>query len=153
MRRLITLISAGRNRIIVIRRELPRTEDAGWTRRPYRTEHRRILLSVSPRSVTGDVAREYIRSTAGCETRLAIPSCQEVFRHRRQGLSRPRAARRREALTGGGDALQRPWREWQANVEPGLSCCRAKLPPLRFGPNRPDETPAVRGRLQLRFVV
>ena len=29
MRRLITLIFAGRNRIIVIRRELPRTEDAG----------------------------------------------------------------------------------------------------------------------------
>src|SRR5580658_8487787 len=32
-RRLITLIFAGRNRIIVIRRELPRTKSAGWARR------------------------------------------------------------------------------------------------------------------------
>jgi hypothetical protein len=31
-RRLITLIFAGRNRIIVIRRELPRTKDAGRAR-------------------------------------------------------------------------------------------------------------------------
>jgi len=35
MRRLITLISAGRNRTIVIRRELPRTKDAGWAMEPY----------------------------------------------------------------------------------------------------------------------
>ena len=34
LRRLITLIFAGRNRIIVIRRELPRTSDAGSVRRP-----------------------------------------------------------------------------------------------------------------------
>ena len=33
-RRLITLIFAGRNRIIVIRRELPRTKSAGRARRP-----------------------------------------------------------------------------------------------------------------------
>ena len=33
-RRLITLIFAGRNRIIVIRRELPRTKRAGSARRP-----------------------------------------------------------------------------------------------------------------------
>ncbi len=33
-RRLITLIFAGRNRIIVIRRELPRTNDVGSVRRP-----------------------------------------------------------------------------------------------------------------------
>src|ERR1051325_10346009 len=52
LRRLITLISAGRNRIVMIRRELPRTENAGWVGRPYRTEHRRILLAVFSRSVT-----------------------------------------------------------------------------------------------------
>ena len=44
MRRLITLISAGRNRTIVIRRELPRTKDAGWAVGPYHIERWRILL-------------------------------------------------------------------------------------------------------------
>jgi len=43
-RRLITLIFAGRNRMAMIRRELPRTEVAGWVRRPCRT----ILLEGSP---------------------------------------------------------------------------------------------------------
>ena len=36
--RLITLIFAGRNRMDMIRRELPRTEYAGWSRSPFRTE-------------------------------------------------------------------------------------------------------------------
>src|SRR5690349_5798284 len=48
VRRLITLISAGRNRTIVIRRELPRTRNASSGARPYRIKHRRVLLSVSP---------------------------------------------------------------------------------------------------------
>lgn len=39
-RRLITLIFAGRNRMVMIRRELPRTEFAGWVRKPYRTEQK-----------------------------------------------------------------------------------------------------------------
>src|SRR5215471_2888646 len=52
MRRLITLISAGRNRIVRIRRELPRTENANWVRGPYRTKDARILLSVCPDPVT-----------------------------------------------------------------------------------------------------
>src|ERR1041385_1778831 len=52
VRRLITLIFAGRNRTVMIRRELPRTKDAGWVQRPYRIERRRILLSVSSRPVT-----------------------------------------------------------------------------------------------------
>ena len=43
-RRLITLICAGRNRMDMIRRELPRTEVAGWVRRPCRT----ILVEGSP---------------------------------------------------------------------------------------------------------
>ena len=37
-RRLITLIFAGRNRMLMIRRELPRTSGAGWVRRPFRIE-------------------------------------------------------------------------------------------------------------------
>ena len=37
-RRLITLIFAGRSRMVMIRRELPRTECAGWVRKPFRTE-------------------------------------------------------------------------------------------------------------------
>jgi hypothetical protein len=45
-RRLITLIFAGRNRTIVIRRELPRTKSAGWAQRACRIEVTRTLLSV-----------------------------------------------------------------------------------------------------------
>ncbi len=56
VRRLITLISAGRNRIIVIRRELPRTEDASWAG-PYRTKDRRILLAVSSSTATGAASK------------------------------------------------------------------------------------------------
>src|SRR5690242_3845452 len=37
-RRLITLIFAGRNRMVMIRRELPRTRFAGWVRKPHRIE-------------------------------------------------------------------------------------------------------------------
>src|SRR5689334_7077314 len=52
MRRLITLISAGRNRIVMIRRELPRTRDAGWVKSPYRIKRWRVLLSVRPGPAT-----------------------------------------------------------------------------------------------------
>src|SRR2546423_2869629 len=38
-RRLITLIFAGRNRMDMIRPELPRTKRAGWGRKPFRIEH------------------------------------------------------------------------------------------------------------------
>src|SRR6185437_13051491 len=57
--RLITLISAGRNRTIVIRRELPRTKDASSGSRPYRIKRRRVLLTVSPSPATGAAARRY----------------------------------------------------------------------------------------------
>ena len=43
-RRLITLICAGRNRMAMIRRELPRPEYAGWVRKPCRT----VFLEGSP---------------------------------------------------------------------------------------------------------
>lgn len=42
--------TAGRNRVSVIRRELPRTEDAGWEG-PYRIERTKLLPSVCPRPV------------------------------------------------------------------------------------------------------
>jgi hypothetical protein len=41
----ITLISAGRNRTIVIRRELPLTNAAGWVKTPSRIKDRRAFLS------------------------------------------------------------------------------------------------------------
>lgn len=44
MRRSITLISADWDRTIVIRRELPRTKNAGWVR-PHRIKLTRILLT------------------------------------------------------------------------------------------------------------
>src|SRR4051812_7559001 len=59
MRRLITLISAGRNRTIVIRRELPRTRNASSGARPYRIKGRRVLLAVSPSPATGAAAKRY----------------------------------------------------------------------------------------------
>ena len=56
-RRLISLIYAGRNRKVMIRRELPRTRGAGWTQRSYRIEHRRILLFVCPSTVISAALR------------------------------------------------------------------------------------------------
>ena len=68
-RRLITLIFAGRNRIIVIRRELPRTRDAGSDKILPHKRTTRFLLSVC-RPV--DVSTERRRPTvyAGTPMRL-----------------------------------------------------------------------------------
>ena len=95
MRRLITLISAGRNRIVMIRRELARTENASWAR-PYRTKHGRILRSVRLDSVTctgGRMSLTNISYSVRCrptgggtqeqpgKTKPAIFSCKgKVFR-------------------------------------------------------------------------
>src|SRR6516162_254402 len=38
--------------MLVIRRELPRTDNAGWARRAYRTKGMRVLLFVSPSIAT-----------------------------------------------------------------------------------------------------
>ena len=76
-RRLITLISAGRNRIIVIRRELPLTENADCVRGRYRTEDRRILLSVGLPSVTCAAAVMSLSEVSqACRRQPAIPSSQ-----------------------------------------------------------------------------
>jgi hypothetical protein len=122
MRRLITLISAGRNRIIVIRRELPRTEDAGWAKMPYRTKARRVLRSVRPRPVSVRVAtKSIIESPKAWRPQPAIPSSKISVLQRRRVPSRPREARRREALTGGAAALARD----QRGCRPTARGCQA----------------------------
>ena len=162
MRRLITLISAGRNRTIVIRRELPRTKDAGWAMEPYRIKGRRILLSVSPRPVTSTVALPYAEASMrrSARTKPAIPSSQPMgFSHRRRVPSRPSgserqraAASRRAALTGGAGARRSKWREWQAwSWLSGLRFC------LEFGlradGNGPDEAQQLTARSQSQSAV
>jgi hypothetical protein len=156
MRRLITLISAGRNRIIVIRRELPRTEDAGWAKMPYRTKARRVLRSVRPRPVSVRVAtKSIIESPKAWRPQPAIPSSKISVLQRRRVPSRPREARRREALTGGAAALGRDQRGWQAHCS-RLSSRALLLPSLfRLNRNCPDEAQqfaADRGD-NLRFVL
>src|ERR1700730_862338 len=66
-RRLITLVFAGRNRMLVIRRELPRTENEDGARRACRTKDMRILLFVSPSTATRTallVGMESLRSNS-----------------------------------------------------------------------------------------
>jgi hypothetical protein len=50
---LITLIFAGRNRMVMIRRELPRTKRAGWVRKPFRIEVREDSPFRGPCAVIG----------------------------------------------------------------------------------------------------
>jgi hypothetical protein len=56
-RRLITLIFAGRNRMVMIRRELPRTEYAGWVLEPYRTERKEDSPFRGPCAVIGSAVQ------------------------------------------------------------------------------------------------
>ena len=57
-RRLITLIFAGRNRMDMIRRELPRTERAGWGRSPFRIERKKGSPFRGPCAVIGFAVRK-----------------------------------------------------------------------------------------------
>ena len=156
MRRLITLIFAGRNRTIVVRRELPVTKDAGWVEAPYRIKARRVLLSVSPRPVSGSVAtKSIIESPRAWQPQPAIPSSKVSVLQRRRAPSRPREASRREALTGGGAAIGRDQRGWQAHCSE-LSGRALELPSLfRLHRNRPDEAQqfAADGSDDLGFVL
>jgi hypothetical protein len=138
MRRLITLISAGRDRTIVIRRELPRTRDAGWVARPYRIKHSRILLSASPRPVTGTVALRWgVSSKENLnQTKPAIPASQQKgCLHRRRAQSRPSGREPKGSLDG--------WRRCETIEEEGMAGIEAKRPSagmgisLRFGPRWP----------------
>ena len=60
-RRLITLIFAGRNRMVMIRRELPRTKCAGWVRRPCRIEREEGSPFRGPCTVIGAAVHLHIR--------------------------------------------------------------------------------------------
>src|SRR5215470_18071664 len=55
-RRLITLIFAGRNRMLMIRRELPRTRNADWARGARRIKQTRVLLVENTSTATGAVS-------------------------------------------------------------------------------------------------
>ena len=56
-RRLITLIFAGRNRMLMIRRELPRTKRAGWVRKPFRIERKEDSPFRRPCAVIGSAVQ------------------------------------------------------------------------------------------------
>jgi len=60
-RRLITLIFAGRNRMVMIRRELPRTKRAGWVRKPYRIESLEDSPFRGPCTAIGSAVHLHIR--------------------------------------------------------------------------------------------
>jgi hypothetical protein len=57
-RRLITPIFAGRNRMAMIRQELPRTSDAGWVRKPFRIVFVEVPPFRGPSTVIGAVVQE-----------------------------------------------------------------------------------------------
>jgi hypothetical protein len=61
-RRLITLIFAGRNRMDMIRRELPRTERAGWVRKPFRIEREEDSPFRGPCAVIGSAVHKSMES-------------------------------------------------------------------------------------------
>ena len=61
-RRLITLIFAGRNRMDMIRRELPRTERAGWVRKPFRIEGEEDSPFRGPCAVIGSAVQKSMGS-------------------------------------------------------------------------------------------
>ena len=60
-RRLITLIFAGRNRMVMIRRELPRTKRAGWVRKPFRIESLEDSPFRGPCTAIGSAVHLHIR--------------------------------------------------------------------------------------------
>jgi hypothetical protein len=75
-RRLITLIFAGRNRMLMIRRELPRTKNAGWASRACRIKRSRVLLigntsaSISTAFLIGEESRFIRRVTLRSDSSL-----------------------------------------------------------------------------------
>ena len=56
-RRLISLIFAGWNRMVMIRRELPRTKRAGWVRKPCRIERKEDSPFRGPCAVIGSAVQ------------------------------------------------------------------------------------------------
>src|SRR4051812_12172375 len=138
LRRLITLISAGRNRTIVIRRELPLTRSAGWDQSRYRIKDRRVLLSVCPAPVTcTDPQNELFKESRAKRREVGIASFKLLAGGFRRVLSRPRGARRRAALTGAGAAARGCWRQCHRLGRSRLRvACTSSFGPFR---NRPDK--------------
>ena len=105
MRRLITLISAGRNRTIVIRRELPPTKSANLIRRSCRIERTRVLLSVSPSPVSGAafVPSKSFTLSGGCLRPLTTLHLYPNRPHKSEKLSGDRRHDLRLILTRGSE--------------------------------------------------
>src|SRR5215467_4097162 len=138
MRRLITLISAGRNRTIVIRRELPRTKNADWAVKPYHIKRWRILLSVCPRPVTGSVAISKFKAKATNQPANEAPSGAEWPAIT---IGRPTPVRAEEVRHPG---CPSPWPDLPLRCASGA---RRKLSfgLHRNGPNKSQQLPSYRG--------
>jgi hypothetical protein len=91
-RRLITLIFAGRNRMDMIRRELPRTRCAGWGRSPFRIEDREDSPFRGLCTVIGAAVRENLakRSYAAAAS-LCWRSASRATAQMKPSRSRPKA--------------------------------------------------------------
>jgi hypothetical protein len=74
-RRLINLIFAGRNRMVMIRRELPRTKRAGWVRKPFRIEAEEDSPFRGPCAVIGSA----VQCGAYAAARFADACCCSAF--------------------------------------------------------------------------
>ena len=91
-RRLITLIYAGRNRMDMIRRELPRTKRAGWVGKPFRIENREGSPFRGPCAVIGAAVQESIESFSQMAWEsLSRFSAATAIAHRKPSNSRPMA--------------------------------------------------------------
>lgn len=75
---MITLIFAGRNRMDMIRRELPRTKRAGWGRSPFRIEGKEDSPFRVPCAVIGSAVRKY-NTVRLCQAAAACACCFSVF--------------------------------------------------------------------------
>jgi hypothetical protein len=88
-RRLITLIFAGRNRMVMIRRELPRTEYAGWVRKPFRTEREEGSPFRGPCAVIGAAVRLVKSFSQATLASLCCFSVSTAIAPMKPSISRP----------------------------------------------------------------
>lgn len=93
-RRLISLIFAGRNRMAMIRRELPRTKRAGWGRSPFRREYEegspfRVLCAVINSAVQKNIGN--LLQAAVDTVRCCFSVCVAIAQMK-PSSSRPSAA-------------------------------------------------------------
>ena len=90
-RRLITLIFAGRNRMDMIRRELPRTKRAGWGRSRYRIEGKEGSPFRGPCAITGFAVQENIWFFYAAVASFWFCSVFNAIAHMKPSSSRPSA--------------------------------------------------------------